>query len=1015
MFSNSRLVYQLMVIVALVVSFSGSYLLKNNLFTEQKHSLPFVSTQLSKKLDSLQLPMSFEANQGQAEKEIKFISHGLNYNLLLADNKATLVSNHKENSYLSMEFLGANTQPKITGRNLLEAKTSYLLGNNSNNWQKEISNYQQAVYNQLYPGIDLVFYGNQKSLEYDLVIAPNTNPSLVKIQFQGLKSTSQEAIKISSQGDLLINIEGETICQHKPVIYQEIAGNKHFIDGSYKKYDDKTIGFSVGQYDRNQQLVIDPEISFSTYLGGRLTDQANAITVDSSGNIYIVGSTSSTNFPTSKPLQQTLGGPFDVFVAKINPNGTSLIYSTYFGGSSVDQGFDIAVDSSGNAYIVGATISSNFPTKSALQAQKGGGTFDGFITKLNPAGNDIVYSTYLGGNDDDQAFALDINSLGNAFIVGSTSSRNFPGVQNSVVGGSSDGFVIQLSSKGNEVVYSRLLGGGDEDECASIVVDSNNNAYITGDTFSNNFPTLEPIQSTLGGAQDAFITKLNTSGGLIYSTYLGGTNNDEGVDITLDSSNNAYITGSTASNDFPTKSAFQKNIGGGVDTFITKVDAKGASLVYSTYLGGKLDDNAAAIGIDPSNNLYVTGTSFSTDFPTSKAIQDKNKGNNDVFLSKLDPTGASLVYSTYLGGSSQDESLSLAVDSEGTAYLAGSSMSSDFPVSNAFQKSSGGSIDAFIVKITDPLTPPTPDFSISIAPVSQTITPGSSTSFTINSKAIAGFNQPISLSVAISPNDSGLSTVFSNSTITAGNSATLTVNAAANTPANAFTITITATSNQIVHTATTSLNLISSDFSISIEPSDQMVVAGNMVTFSIKTKAINGFNQPINLTLSTDPKDSNLTSSFASSTINPDTSTSLSVSTDSNTTANTFTIMIVGMSNQVVHTAIARLTVVAAAPTPDFSINLNPAQLEVTRGQTGTINITITRTGNFSGSVTITSPDTKATKIKLSPAMQTTSGKTATVTFKVKKKAPLGIQQFIFTGSDDSGKTRLAAFAFNIK
>ncbi len=1018
MFSRLNLFNRLTIIfIILVLSLAtcAQYVRNMPSLPDTRENVDKPPTLLTKsKLDKIyeQLPLSFETNIGQVDPSVKFISHGFDYNLLLTNNKAILVSNHKQDTNLSLEFVGANNEVKVAGNNQLLTKTNYLLGQDNSKWQKEITNYGQVAYQQIYPGVDLIFYGNKKNLEYDLIVAPSINPSFIQLKFEGL----QEPIKVNEQGDLLLVTESGIVRQHKPLIYQEIAGNKLPISGSYNINEANLVSFSVGDYDQSQPLIIDPEISYATYIGGSLTDQANAVAIDAAGNAYIVGSTSSTNFPVASALQRNFGGgPFDVFVAKINPAGTNLVYATYFGGSSIDQGFDIAVDSSGSAYITGLTISSNFPNQNALQTVKGGGTFDAFVTKLNPAGNNLVYSTYLGGNDDDQAFSLAVNSTGNVFITGSTSSRNFPGTQNSSLGGPSDGFVTQLNAQGNQIVYSRFLGGSDEDECSSIVVDSTNNAYITGDTFSSNFPTLMAIQSTLSGGQDAFLTKLTPTGTMLYSTYFGGSGNDEGTDVAVDTDNNAYLTGTTSSTNLLVKGALQRNLAGGVDAFITKFDPTGANLVYSTYLGGKLDDTVSAINVDSVGSAYITGATFSTDFPTAKPIQDKNKGISDVFVSVLDSTGSNFVYSTYLGGRAQDASLAMAIDKNGTVYVTGSSISSDFPTTNAFQRASGGNSDAFLVKITNDVAPATPDFSLTITPNTQTISPGNATSFTINSRAINGFNQPIGLTATSTPTNSGLTTSFSNSTIMAGTSTTLTVNAASNLGPSTFSIAITATAGQIVRTLTATVNITAPDFSISIEPNSQTVVVGNKASFTIKTKAINGFNQPIILAATTSPSETSLTSSFSSNTINPDGSSTLTINTSANTPLNTFTVTIAGLANQLVRTTTATLITANTPPAPDFSLNINPNQLTVKRKQSGTFNININRIGGFSGSITLSAPDTKAMKIILTPSTQSTSGNVASFSFKIKNKAKRATQMLTFVGRDDSGRSRMTTLTLMVQ
>ncbi|MBK7995988.1 MAG: SBBP repeat-containing protein [Blastocatellia bacterium] len=901
------LIYQAIKLVVLTLILSSfSYYLTNN----YKNITNNISAKTSLKAP---LPISFEENLGQADKEVKFISHGKDYNLLLTSSKAILLTNAKEFESLELEFLGANSNTQLIGKNKLTTKTNYLLGDNENNWQKSVNNYKEVVYKELYPGIDLVFYGKEKNLEYDLVVAPKVDPGLVKLRFQELNNSHQTSIEIDKQGDLLIETKSGLVRQHKPFIYQEIEGRQIAINGSYKKHNDNTIGFSLAEYNQDFPLVIDPEISFSTYLGGQLTDQASAIAVDREGNSYIVGTTSSNNFPLVKPLQASPGGgPLDIFIAKLSADGSSLVYTTYLGGSSIDQAFDIAVDSSNNIYITGLTISSNFPTKSALQAQKGGGVFDAFVTKINASGSELVYSTYLGGNDDDQGFSLAVNQQGNVFVTGSTASRNFPGVTEGVLNGITDGFVTELNRQGTAVIYSRFLGGNDEDEASSIAIDSQDNAYITGDTFSPNFPVKDGVQANLAGGQDAFISKLNPSGDVIYSSYLGGTGNDSAIDIAVDLDGNAYITGSTASSNFPIKDALQIANAGGGDAFITKITANGKELIFSTYLGGTLTDNASSIALDPSGNIYVSGTTFSTNFPMLRPVQDKNKGNNDVFLTKINSVGNNLLYSTYLGGAGQDDSLGITVDTLGTTYLAGTSISTDFPVVNALQSVSAGTADAFIAKILEPLGPPVPDFSLSVTPSTQNIFAGSATSFTVNSRSINDFNRPINLSVNLTPSASNLTSSFAETTIIAGQSTTLTINTDANTPASNFVITIT------------------------------------------------------------------------------------------------------GRSDDLVRTTRVMLMVQMPAPNPDFSISVNPSQIDVNRRQTTTVNINVNRTGNFAGNVTITTSN-NIRKILLTPTMQSTSGASVSFSFKVKRRAPRGTQQITFVGRDDNGRTRMATLMLNIR
>ncbi len=409
---------------------------------------------------------------------------------------------------------------------------------------------------------------------------------------------------------------------------------------------------------------------------------------------------------------------YHAFVTKLNAAGSALVYSTYLGGSGDDYGSAIAVDSSGNTYVTGFTGSLNFPTVNPIQAVYGGGYSDAFVTKLNAAGNALVYSTYLGGNDTDQGNGIAVDSSGNAYVTGGTLSTNFPttaGVFQGTSGGGYDAFVTKLNATGTSLVYSTYLGGSSSDRGSSIALDSSGNAYVTGSTISLNFPTANPFQASCSlspyGAYcnggDAFVTKLNATGNaLVYSTYLGGNNGAEGHRIALDSFGNAYVTGDTASTDFPTTAgAFQTAFGGSIDAFVTKLDAAGSALVYSTYLGGSGVDQGFGIAVDSSGEAHVMGVTASTNFPTVNSLQLFNNTRlpdlaEDAFVTKLNAAGSALVYSTYLGGSGDDAGFGIAVDSYGNAYVTGFTDSANFPTASPLQAANGGGYDAFVAKIS---------------------------------------------------------------------------------------------------------------------------------------------------------------------------------------------------------------------------------------------------------------------------------------------------------------------------
>ena len=451
---------------------------------------------------------------------------------------------------------------------------------------------------------------------------------------------------------------------------------------------------------QTEPLIIDPALVYSTYLGGSYEDTGYGIAVDSSGNAYITGYTWSDDFPN--PLQSTYGGSGDVFVTKLNATGSALIYSTYLGGRSNDYGHGITVDADGNAYITGDTSSDNFPTVNPLQPDYGEWG-DAFVVKLNASGSALIYSTYLGGSYHDNANGIAVDRWGSAYITGETLSADFP-TQDALQpdhGGGYDAFVAKLNAAGSQLVYSTYLGGSSGDNGGGIAVDALENAYVTGVAGSNDFPrTPGAYQTAFGGGEDAFVTKINAAGStLVYSTYLGGTSYDGGNDVSVDVDGNAYITG-FASEGFPTANALQPDYGGGPhDAFVAKLNATGSALIYSTYLGGSGLDWGNGIAIDTSGNAYVTGQTNSGGFPTQDPFQPDPGGNVDAFVVKLNASGSGLVYSTYLGGGSNDYGTGIAVDADGNAYVTGGTASSNFPTVGPLQPSNAGEFDAFVAKI----------------------------------------------------------------------------------------------------------------------------------------------------------------------------------------------------------------------------------------------------------------------------------------------------------------------------
>jgi hypothetical protein len=546
-----------------------------------------------------------------------------------------------------------------------------------------------------------------------------------------------ENIEINQQGELVLSFVDGEIHQHRPALYQIIDGVRRAVKGGYRLADSKTVGFVVGPYDPHFPLIIDPILSYSSYFGGNGGDTGLAIKVDANGSVYIAGETLSTQFQFSIPtnaFQRTFkGGKGDAFVAKLDNTGSKLIYFTYLGGSEDDGAFDMALDAAGNVYLTGFTDSPDFPTKNPIFPNISGledptlhiFPFDAFVTKVNASGSALIYSTYLGGSDKDLGAAIAVDPAGNAYVTGYSFSTDFPlrNPYKNSRGGNDDVFVTKINPGGNGLVYSTYFGGAGFDEGEGIAADADGFAYLTGYTTSTNFPTTSNAQGKTLNANsgaltvyDAFVTKIAINGlSLVYSTYLGGTNNDFGYRITLDASRNAYIVGTAQSPGFPHDGVVDGlkigNLGGtnalNYDAFLTKLNQSGIRL-YSALFGGSGDDVGWNVAVDRLGRAFVIGTTTSTNFPTLASdgpLHDLKAGKKDAFVTAFDTNGTAALYSGYLGGSQDDYGYGIAVDSEGNAYITGLTFSSNFPVSDApFQASLRGPSSAFLAKLR--LSPP---------------------------------------------------------------------------------------------------------------------------------------------------------------------------------------------------------------------------------------------------------------------------------------------------------------------
>jgi hypothetical protein len=554
-----------------------------------------------------------------------------------------------------MQVLGGNANPRVMGEDPLPGKVNYFLGNDSSQWHTNIPTYGMVEYQQVYPGIDMVYYGSGQQLEYDFVVAPGADPSVIRLGFAGA-----DGVVVNGQGNLVLHAGGQDLLQHKPTVYQEVNGTRQEIAGhfmllqtppsllvtSHSPLATPQVAFQLAPYDTGQPLVIDPVLSYSTYFGSSGDDYSTGIAVDpTTGDVLVTGATTSTNFPTANPIQPNFGGGFyDAFVAQLSADGSTLVYSTYLGGSDFDSGLGIAVDpTTGDALVTGITSSTNFPTANPLQPNNHGGN-DAFVARLSVDGSALVYSTYLGGSNDDRGFGIAVDpTTGDALVTGWTLSQNFP-IANPLQPnnhGGYDAFVARLSADGSALVYSTYLGGSNDDQGKGIAVDpATGDALVTGWTLSQNFPIANPLQPSLGGpfATNAFVARLSADGStLVYSTYLGGSNFDSGYGIAVDpTTGDALVTGSTNSANFPTANPLQPNNAGDVDAFVARLSADGSALVYSTYLGGSGGDVGSGIAVDPATgDALVTGETNSTNFPTANPLQPNYGGGIDAFVARI--------------------------------------------------------------------------------------------------------------------------------------------------------------------------------------------------------------------------------------------------------------------------------------------------------------------------------------------------------------------------------------------
>ncbi len=597
-----------------------------------------------------------------------------------------------ESHTMQLSFSGADLS-RVRPDGSAGYTANYFLGADASKWITGVPVHSAVVYEEIYPDISLKFYGNGSALEYDLIVYPGGDPKSINIVVDGATS-----VEVTDDGQLLIATPFGTAVHKQPFVYQDQASGRNVVAASYRKLSDASIGVKIeGTYDHQSPLIVDPEITFSTYLGGTSYDEGWGVAVDPDGNIYVTGLTASTDFPTVPPAAPT-AFPVNVFVSKISPDGSDLIYSTYIGGDDYDGATNLAVDNQGNVYLTGETKSLDFPAIAPLQLMHGGGS-DAFVVKLNPDGNSLSYASYLGGEGYELGRAIAVNSKGEACVVGHTCSPDFP-VVNAIqdeYGGEAPGFdhcgdvfVTKVAAAGGAMEFSTFVGGTGYDEGWGVAVDKDDNIYAVGLTASADFPTQNPLYAHAVLA-DAFLTKLAPDGSAyVFSTYLGGNNYDGATSVAVDRFGRACVTGETKSSDFPHLNATQPLPGGFSDAFVTKFEVSGASVIYSTNIGGSGSELGWDIAVDEFGGATLAGRTASSNYPLQSPLKGELTGFYDAIVTRVAPSGHDLTFSSYYGGSYEEDARSVAIHNGTSVLVAGATISEDIPVVNAIQDVYGG-------------------------------------------------------------------------------------------------------------------------------------------------------------------------------------------------------------------------------------------------------------------------------------------------------------------------------------
>ncbi len=606
---------------------------------------------------------------------------------------------------IRIRFLDAAPEVTIEGEDRHVTYHNYFLGNNPALWRSHVPLFSRIRYREVYPGVDVLYHPEGSGLKYDLLVAPGADPSQIVLQYEGATS-----LDVTPDGNLFVGVGETMLLEGRPDAWQIRNGRRIPVDVSFHIQGNDTVTFEIADYDHMLPLVIDPpvELLYSSYLGGSEKENGNALALDADGCRIIAGETRSSDFPVEEPFQEIYGGSRDAFVSKVSQDGGQLLFSTFLGGSFVDYANDIAMSELEEIILTGNTVSSDFPLLNPFQGDQDGQ--DAFITRLSPDGATLLSSTYLGGSMGESSRAVTIDQSGSMTVVGYTDSPDFP-LQNPFQGTYTspldDAFIARISPEGNSLVFSTYMGGYGTDQAFDVIVDDEGNSYVTGRTSSSNFPVMNAYQESFAGTMDAFAVKLSPDGSeMIYGTYLGGSQWDDGRAVGL---HEGYllIAGSTESLGFPVKYSFQEELAGGPsgDGFLTKLDPTGQELVYSTFYGGSLSDGLRGLWVDEGGSAFVTGYSLSPDLPLQNPFQGNLAGSDDCMVARFAPWGSELFWSTFLGGTDDEAGHDIEVDASGNTHIVGTTYSADFPVLNPYQSELLGTSDVFLTTFGPEGTP----------------------------------------------------------------------------------------------------------------------------------------------------------------------------------------------------------------------------------------------------------------------------------------------------------------------